>query len=149
MDAFALAGLSVLPVWGAWLWRPDAAVSRGLAHTPWVIAAPALIYSVRVLPELSGLLPVVFAADEGQIRAALGTDVGTDLAWAHFCALDLLAGQVVVRDGLIRDHSPWRTRALLLATLAFAPLGLLMHLIVRDLKYRPMVQEPTPVRGAP
>jgi hypothetical protein len=145
MDAFALAGLLVLPVWVVWLARPRSTVALTLASTPWIVGPPALVYAVRAAPALVELAPMVLMPEELTIRAALATDLGTDLAWAHFCALDLLAGQIVLRDSLARDASALRVRLSLLLTLAFAPLGLLVHLITRDLYIRPMIQEPDPI----
>lgn len=127
---FELGGLTVLPFWALMVGFPRARLTQRLVRSPLVVAGPALLYALLVVPLLATLLPAVARPELPRIAGLLGTPTGATIAWMHFLALDLLAGRWLFLEARARGTSAAVTSPLLVLTLLFAPLGLLAALAV-------------------
>jgi hypothetical protein len=128
--SFRIASLSVMPFWTLMVLAPRwRGTARALA-SPLVAAVPILVYAALVGPRLAALAPAIARPEIGDIARLLGTPLGATIAWAHFVALDLLAGRWIFRDARARGLSAWLTSPILVLTLFFAPLGLAAYALV-------------------
>lgn len=131
MTLFELSNLVVLPFWALMVLAPGWSVTRRLVASPWIVAPPAVIYLVAILPGLGLILPEVANPQLARIQALLGTPTGTTVAWAHFVALDLFAGRWIYCDSRSRQYSPFWVSPVLVLTLLLCPIGLLAYLTAR------------------
>jgi hypothetical protein len=131
MTPFELSNLVVLPFWALMILAPTWSFTRRIVGSPWIVAPPALIYRVVLLPVAAMVLPAVANPVPAEIASMLGTPTGTALAWAHFVAFDLFVGRWIHIDSRNRRYSPWWVSPTLLLTLLVGPVGLLTYLLVR------------------
>ncbi|WP_396625771.1 ABA4-like family protein [Luteitalea sp.] len=131
MTPFELSNLVVLPFWALMILAPTWSFTRRIVGSPWIVAPPALIYLVVLLPVAAMVLPAVANPVPAEIASMLGTPTGTALAWAHFVAFDLFVGRWIHIDSRNRRYSPWWVSPTLLLTLLVGPVGLLTYLLVR------------------
>ena len=137
---FEVGGLTVLPFWTLMIALPGAKLTERVLRSPLVVAGPAVLYALLVVPLLATLLPAVARPALPEIARLLGTPVGATIAWMHFLALDLLAGRWLFLEARARGLGAAVTSPLLLATLLFAPLGLLAALAVLSRPGRAVVR---------
>lgn len=131
MTVFELSNLCVLPFWALMVLLPFWSVTRRVMATPWVVAPPAFLYLITLLPVASMVLPEVVNPVQARIASLLGTPTGTTLAWAHFVAFDLFVGRWIFNDSRSRGYTPWWVSPVLLSTLFVGPVGLLAYLTAR------------------
>ena len=131
MTPFELSNLVVLPFWALMILAPTWSFTRRIVGSPWIVAPPALIYLVVLLPVAAMVLTAVANPVPAEIASMLGTPTGTALAWAHFVAFDLFVGRWIHIDSRNRRYSPWWVSPTLLLTLLVGPVGLLTYLLVR------------------
>jgi hypothetical protein len=131
MTAFELSNLVVLPFWALMVLVPTWSVTRRIIASPWIVAPPALIYLVTLLPVATMVLPEVINPVQARIASLLGTPTGVTLAWAHFVAFDLFVGRWIYCDSRSRVYSAWWVSPLLVLTLLVGPVGLLAYLVAR------------------
>jgi hypothetical protein len=131
MTAFELSNLVVLPFWALMVLVPTWSVTRRVIASPWIVAPPALIYLVTLLPVATMVLPEVINPVQARIASLLGTPTGVTLAWAHFVAFDLFVGRWIYCDSQSRVYSAWWVSPLLVLTLLVGPVGLLIYLVAR------------------
>jgi hypothetical protein len=131
MTAFELSNLVVLPFWAFMVLVPTWSVTRRVIASPWIVAPPALIYLVTLLPVATMVLPEVINPVQARIASLLGTPTGVTLAWAHFVAFDLFVGRWIYCDSQSRVYSAWWVSPLLVLTLLVGPVGLLIYLVAR------------------
>jgi hypothetical protein len=131
MTPFELSNRVVLPFWALMILAPTWSFTRRIVGSPWIVAPPALIYLVVLLPVAAMVLPAVANPVPAEIASMLGTPTGTALAWAHFVAFDLFVGRWIHIDSRNRRYSPWWVSPTLLLTLLVGPVGLLTYLLVR------------------
>jgi hypothetical protein len=131
MTPFELSNLVVLPFWALMILAPTWSFTRRIVGSPWIVAPPALIYLVVLLPVAAMVLQAVANPVPAEIASMLGTPTGTALAWAHFVAFDLFVGRWIHIDSRNRRYSPWWVSPTLLLTLLVGPVGLLTYLLVR------------------
>ena len=131
MTAFELSNLVVLPFWALMVLVPTWSVTRRVIASPWIVALPALIYLVTLLPVATMVLPEVINPVQARIASLLGTPTGVTLAWAHFVAFDLFVGRWIYCDSQSRVYSAWWVSPLLVLTLLVGPVGLLIYLVAR------------------
>lgn len=131
MTLFELSNLVVLPFWALMVLAPTWSLTRRIIGSPWIVAPPALIYVIAILPGLGFILPEVVNPQQARIAALLGTPTGATVAWAHFVALDLFAGRWIYCDSRSRGYSPLWVSPLLVLTLLLCPIGLLLYLAAR------------------
>ena len=136
--SFSAATFSVMPFWVLMIAAPRWRWTERLVRSPFIVAAPIAVYAALVLPRVLALLPLVARPELSPIAAVLGTPLGAAIAWAHFVALDLLAGRFVFQDARARGLPAWLSSPVLAATLLFAPLGLTAYALVRACPSAPL-----------
>jgi hypothetical protein len=132
MTVFELSNLLVLPFWILMVLVPTWGMTRRIMASPWVVAPPALLYLVTLVPVATMVLPEVINPVQARIMSLLGTPTGTTLAWAHFVAFDLFVGRWIYLDSRSRSYSAWGVSPILVLTLLIGPVGLLMYLGARS-----------------
>ncbi|GAA0806510.1 ABA4-like family protein [Spirilliplanes yamanashiensis] len=128
---FSLSFLLAAPFWALMIVLPHWSWTRRIVASPWIVAPPALVYAVLVLPHLGTFLPAVSSPTLPGVQGLLGTAGGAAAGWAHFIAFDLLAGRWIYLDSRERAMPALLTAPVLLLTILFGPLGLLAHLALR------------------
>src|SRR6266478_9767981 len=108
-------------------WRWTACILR----SPFVSAAPALIYAALVLPRLDTIWPAIARPTLNGVAALLGSPEGATIAWVHFLAFDLFVGRWIYLDSQERRLSPLLTGPVLFLTLMLGPFGFLIYLVLR------------------
>jgi hypothetical protein len=131
MTVFELSNLVVLPFWALMVLLPTWAMTRRIIGSPWIVAPPAILYFVTLLPVAAMVMPEVINPVQARIMSLLGTPTGTTLAWAHFVAFDLFVGRWMYLESRRRQYSPWWVSPILVLTLFVGPIGLLIYLVVR------------------
>jgi hypothetical protein len=128
---FGLSGLLVLPLWLLIIAVPDWRVTNRIMRSPWVSAAPALLYLLLVSPRFGEIFLAVLSPRFAEIQALLGSPAGTTIAWAHFLAFDLFVGRWIYLDARERKFSALIVSPILFLTLMLGPIGFLLYLVVR------------------
>jgi hypothetical protein len=96
-----------------------------------------------VLPELGAVLPAVTDPSPVGVALLLGSPVGAAAGWAHFIAFDLFVGRWMYLDARERGIHPLVMAPVLVLTILLAPLGLLVHLVLRAVSgVRPVATAP-------
>src|SRR5215468_1461147 len=108
-----------------WRW------TQRIMRSPWVSAAPALLYVALVLPRFGTIWPAVTKPTVVGIAALLGSPEGATIAWVHFLAFDLFIGRWIYLDSRERRLSALLMAPILFFTLMLGPLGFLTYLVVR------------------
>jgi hypothetical protein len=128
---FTLSNLLILPFWFLMIVLPRWSWTQRLMNSPWVVAPPAILYSLLLLPQLSTAVPALASPTLDNIATLLSHPAAATTAWVHFLTFDLFAGRWAYLDGRERDFSPWLMAPLLFLILMVGPFGLLLYLIVR------------------
>lgn len=133
---FELSNLLVLPFWVLMLLVPRWRWTERIMRSPWVAAAPAVLYALLVLPHLAEHAPVLLRPELDKIAQLLGSRAGATISWTHFLAFDLFVGRWIYMDGRRRRITFWVISPVLFLTLLFGPLGFLTYLCLRHLPGR-------------
>lgn len=128
---FRLSNLMVLPFWALMILLPRWRWTGRIMRSPFVSAAPALLYAVLVLPRLGAIWPAIARSTLPGIATLLGSPEGATIAWAHFLAFDLFIGRWIFLDSQERRVSPLLVAPVLFLTLMLGPLGFLIYLVIR------------------
>ncbi len=128
---FRLSNLLVLPIWGLMILLPRWRWTQRIMRSPWVSAAPALLYVALVVPRLGTIWPAVTKPTLAGIAPLLGSPEGATIAWVHFLAFDLFIGRWIYLDSRERRVSALLMAPILFFTLMLGPLGFLTYLMVR------------------
>ena len=130
-NIFSLSGLLVLPFWLLMIALPHWRWTRRLLGSPLVVAAPAILYALLVLPQIGTIFPAVANPALPEIAALLGAPTGATIAWVHFLAFDLFVGRWVYLDSREGGISGWIMAPVLFLILMLGPAGFLLYLGVR------------------
>jgi len=128
---FRLSNLFVLPFWGLMILLPSWRWTQRLMRSPWVSAAPALLYVALVVPRAGTIWPAVTKPTLAGIAALLGSPEGATIAWFHFLAFDLFIGRWIYLDSRERQFNALLMAPILFFTLMLGPLGFLTYLVFR------------------
>lgn len=128
---FSLANLLVLPFWLLMILLPHWRWTRRVMQSTLVVAAPAAIYAILVLPRLATIWPAVASPTLPGVAALLGSPAGATIGWVHFLAFDLFVGRWAYLDSRTRSLSAWLMAPVLFLTLMLGPIGLLSYLGLR------------------
>ena len=145
---FRSSNLLVLPIWALMILPPRWRWAVRIIRSPWVSAAPAILYAALVLPRLGVIWPAVTRATLPGIEAVLGSPAGATIAWVHFLAFDLFVGRWIYLDSQERQISSWLTAPVLFLTLMLGPAGFALYLVVRSLRGARRASTQTPVQSA-
>jgi hypothetical protein len=128
---FRLSNLLVLPFWALMILLPRWRWTSRITRSPFVSAAPALLYAALVLPRLGAIWAAIARPTLPGIATLLGSPEGATIAWVHFLAFDLFVGRWIYLDSHERRLSPLLTAPVLFLTLMLGPLGFLIYLVLR------------------
>jgi Domain of unknown function (DUF4281) len=130
---FRLSNLLVMPFWALMILLPRWRWTVRILRSPFVSAAPALLYAALVLPWLGTIWPAIARPTIGGVATLLGSPEGATIAWAHFLAFDLFVGRWIYLDCQERRLSPLLMAPVLFLTLMLGPFGFLIYLVLRAL----------------
>src|SRR5258707_3114369 len=128
---FRASNLLVLPIWALMILLPRWQWTARIIRSPWVSAAPAMLYAVLVFPRLGAIWPVVSRPTLPGVEPLLASPAGATIAWVHFLTFDLFVGRWIYLDSQERRISSWLMAPVLFLTLMLGPAGLLFYLVVR------------------
>jgi hypothetical protein len=128
---FRLSNLLVLPFWALLILLPRWRWTERIMRSPFVSAAPALLYAALMLPRLGAIWRAIARPTLLGIATMLGSPEGATIAWVHFLAFDLFVGRWIYLDSQERRLSPLLTAPVLFLTLMLGPLGFLIYLVIR------------------
>src|ERR1700730_9856441 len=128
---FRLSNMLVLPFWALMILLPRWRWTGRIMRSPFVSAAPALLYAALVLPRLGAIFPAVARPTLPGIATLLGSPEGATIAWVHFLAFDLFVGRWIYLDSQERRLSALLMAPVLFLTLMLGPLGFLIYLAIR------------------
>ena len=128
---FSLSNSLVLPFWALMILLPRWRWTERIMRSPFVSAAPAILYAALVLPRLGAIWPAIATPTLPGIATLLGSPEGATIAWVHFLAFDLFIGRWIFLDSQERRLSPLLTAPALFLTLLLGPLGFLIYLAIR------------------
>lgn len=131
---FRASNLLTLPMWALMILLPRWRWAGRIIRSPWVSAAPAILYTALVLPRLDTIWPAVSRPTLLGVEALLGSPPGATIAWVHFLAFDLFVGRWIYLDGQERRISSWLMAPVLFLTLMLGPAGFLFYLVVRSIR---------------
>ncbi|MFI6824094.1 ABA4-like family protein [Micromonospora sp. NPDC050187] len=137
----------VVPFWALMILLPGWSWTRRIVGSPLVVVPPLVGYLVLAVAEFDRLWPVVSRPSLAGLTEFLGTPAGAATLWAHVIAFDLFVGRWIYLDGRERGVHPLVTGPILALTILLSPVGLLVHLAVREVAGRPPVGA-TPTGGA-
>jgi hypothetical protein len=121
----------VLPFWALMILLPRWRWTERIMRSPFVSAAPALLYAALVLPRLGAIWPAIARPTLPGIATLLGSPEGATIAWVHFLAFDLFIGRWIFLESQERRLSALLTAPVLFLTLMLGPLGFLIYLVLR------------------
>lgn len=133
-QAFSFGNLWIMPFWFLMIFAPRwRFTERFIGGSLGMIAflVPAVLYGILIIPQLSGLGPMLANPQLNQLAAALGTPEGMAVGWLHFLAFDLFIGRWIYLDARQRNVSAWWVSPTLFLTLMVGPVGLIAYLVVR------------------
>src|SRR6266404_5012508 len=130
---FRLSNLLVMPFWALMILLPRWRWTERILRSPFVSAAPALLYAAMVLPRLGTIWPAIARPTIGGVATLLGSPEGATIAWVHFLAFDLFVGRWIFLDSQERRLSPLLMAPVLFLTLMLGPFGFLIYLVLRAL----------------
>ncbi len=129
---FRLSNLLVLPLWALMILLPRWRWTTRIMRSPFVSAAPAVLYVVLALPRLGEIWPAVSRPTLAGIAALLGSPADATIAWVHFLGFDLFVGRWIYLDSQEWRVSAWLMAPVLFLTLMLGPAGFLFYLVVRS-----------------
>ncbi|WP_433758306.1 ABA4-like family protein [Nocardia sp. CA-135398] len=131
---FDITFVTAAPFWALMILAPGWHRTRTIVASPLICVPPLLIYAVLVLPEIGAFASALANPDLLAVQQLLGGGVGAAAAWAHFVAFDLFLGRWIYFDSRERRIHPVLISVLLVFTIMFAPLGVLMYLLIRSIR---------------
>lgn len=129
---FNLGNLLVLPFWVLMIFITRWPWAERVMKNSLVVALPALLYTLLVVPRLLEIFPALLRPELHTIAALLGSPEGATIGWTHFLAFDLFVGRWIYRDSRLRNFSVWLMGPILFLTLMLGPVGFLLYLITKQ-----------------
>lgn len=146
---FQIINTGVLPAWLLLVlaprWRYTQTIAFGV-----VIPILAVVYTT-LLVRLTTAGGGFEAPDFSTLDAVMGLmsdRYGFVAGWAHYLAFDLFVGAWIVRDSAVNRVPHLLVIVPLFFTLMAGPMGLLIYLVMRQIRRRAFLAEPTPFAGA-
>ncbi|MFE7744170.1 ABA4-like family protein [Nocardia sp. NPDC057455] len=119
------------PFWALMILAPKWRRTAALVTSPLICLPPLLIYAALVAPEFGAFAAALIRPELSGLRTVLGESSGAAAAWAHFVAFDLFLGRWIFLDSRTRGLPSLLISPLLALTILFAPLGVLLFLLIR------------------
>ncbi|MGV9721392.1 ABA4-like family protein [Nocardia beijingensis] len=131
------------PFWALMILAPKWRRTAAVVASPLICLPPLIVYAALVVPEFGALAAALVNPQLSGLRAVLGSSTGAAAAWAHFVAFDLFLGRWIFLDSRTRRLPSLLISPLLVLTILFAPLGVLLYLLIR------LTTTPAPGRPVP
>ena len=128
---FKAANLAVIPFWLLMILVPNWKWTRRIIGSLWIVAIPAALYVILILPGIASLFGGLLNPQLTDIAELLGTKEGATLAWLHFLTFDLFVGRWAYLDAQERNIPAWLSSPSLFLMLMMGPLGLAVYLGIR------------------
>ncbi|MGW1741760.1 ABA4-like family protein [Nocardia sp. NPDC001965] len=136
------------PFWALMILAPGWRRTSAAVASPLICLPPLVIYSMLIIPDFGHLAGELISPGLSGLQAVLGSSTGAAAAWAHFVAFDLFLGRWIFHDSRARGLPALLISPLLALTILFAPLGVLLYLIIRSIRAaQPPPGRPTPRRS--
>ncbi|MGW4719647.1 ABA4-like family protein [Nocardia sp. NPDC004260] len=119
------------PFWALMILAPGWRRTSAIVTSPLICLPPLLVYAALVVPEFGSFAAALVDPELAGLREILGQGSGAAAAWAHFVAFDLFLGRWIYLDSRARGHTPLLISPLLVLTILFAPIGVLLYLLIR------------------
>ncbi|UGT65954.1 DUF4281 domain-containing protein [Nocardia gipuzkoensis] len=119
------------PFWALMILAPRWRRTGAIIASPLICLPPLIIYLALIAPELGSFAAALVDPELSRLREVLGQESGAAAAWAHFVAFDLFLGRWIFQDSRARGRSPLLISPLLALTILFAPIGVLLYLLIR------------------
>lgn len=128
---FNIAGLSVVPFWILCILFPTWHVTKSVMGSMGIIAVPVLVYCIIAVPRLKSLaLLLIQRKVFERYVAAMATQGGAVLMWAHVSAFDLFVGRYIYLETIDKPISWLVVGPILLITMIAGPVGLALYWLV-------------------
>ncbi|MGO4617441.1 ABA4-like family protein [Nocardia sp. 2YAB30] len=131
------------PFWALMILAPKWRQTSAVVASPLICVPPLVIYTALIVPQFGAFAGALIDPNLAGLQSVLGEGTGAAAAWAHFVAFDLFLGRWVFLDSRARGLPPLLTSPLLVLTILFAPIGVLLYLLVR------FTRTPRPVSDRP
>ncbi|WP_039799811.1 ABA4-like family protein [Nocardia araoensis] len=119
------------PFWALMILAPGWRRTSAIVASPLICLPPLLVYAALVAPEFGPFAAALVDPELPGLREVLGREAGAAAAWAHFVAFDLFLGRWIFLDSRARGRTPLLISPLLVLTILFAPIGVLLYLLIR------------------
>ncbi|MEU4341552.1 ABA4-like family protein [Nocardia sp. NPDC023852] len=120
------------PFWALMVLAPRWRQTSAVVTSPLICVPPLVIYTALIVPKVGAFAGVLIDPDLTGLQSVLGDGTGAAAAWAHFVALDLFLGRWIFLDSRTRGLPPLLISPLLVLTILFAPIGVLLYLLIRS-----------------
>ncbi|MER7451143.1 ABA4-like family protein [Nocardia beijingensis] len=134
------------PFWALMILAPKWRRTAAVVASPLICLPPLIVYAALVVPEFGALAAALVDPHLSGLRGVLGSSTGAAAAWAHFVAFDLFLGRWIFLDSRTRRLPSLLISPLLVLTILFAPLGVLLYLLIR-LTTTPAHGRPVPMEA--
>jgi len=129
---YYLIHLPVIPAWALIAFAPRSIWTDRIAHSVAIPLVLGLAYTWFLAQGLSG------SAAQGAgfhsleaVTKAFSHPTGVLIGWSHYLVFDLFVGAWIARDAVRRDITKWAVLPCLFFCLMFAPIGLVLYLLLR------------------
>ncbi|WP_327120419.1 ABA4-like family protein [Nocardia sp. NBC_01730] len=131
------------PFWALMVLAPRWRQTSAVVASPLICVPPLVIYTALIVPKFGAFAGTLIDPHLAGLQSVLGEGTGAAAAWAHFVALDLFLGRWIFLDSRARGLPPLLISPLLVLTILFAPIGVLLYLLIR------LTRTPLPVSDRP
>lgn len=134
-EVFNFENAAVFPFWISMIGSPKSTFTKTVMLSPATSIACGLLYGYLAYqsfsePEILEAFSSGAKQDLSSLTKGFSYETTVAVGWAHFIAMDLLAGRYIYFDGLKNDFT---TRHSLVLTLFFGPLGVVSHVLTRGI----------------
>ncbi|WP_454195836.1 ABA4-like family protein [Nocardia sp. Marseille-Q1738] len=131
------------PFWALMILAPRWERTSAVVASPLICLPPLIIYTALVAPEFGAFAGALINPNLPGLQGILGDGTGAAAAWAHFVGFDLFLGRWIFLDSRTRGLPSLLISPLLVLTILFAPIGVLLYLLIR------LTKAPAPNRSVP
>ncbi|MBF6163313.1 DUF4281 domain-containing protein [Streptomyces gardneri] len=131
------------PFWALMVLAPTWRRTGAIVASPLICLPPLIVYAALIVPEFGSFAETLINPNLPGLQTVLGESSGAAAAWAHFVAFDLFLGRWIFLDSRARGRTPLLISPLLVLTILFAPIGVLIYLLIR------LTTTPAPGRTVP
>ena len=137
--SFILSTFWVGPFWFAMLINPNKEKTKTLMNKPWFFLGPLAIWYILMIINPQGLIDFATSTSnpngflEG-LAAGLATKAGVSATWAHMVAGDIFVTRWIWKDSIEKNTNTWISRISIFFGVMLMPIGLALHMGLRNIK---------------